>query len=259
MDRDIQSQSYPIRQNRPRIDLLTKLCVDCPFFHCFAEAINRVGKLRLAEQSTSLATKFNNVPPQITFTDELLDKLALRVAIHLHSFGPKQTSDEWLIAKQAAEVLKVSISKLETMTRDKLVPSHKLGRTRRYKRSELLAISSAAAPLSRNDPPSVAQHQMGGPVVPSHLPELHAMFRRPYALALDTMHVADGKWKFFSHGLVLSLLDLKSDPDGSKSVTALHDYYATKVATGPTSSSSGTAEDEAPAKPQPGIDNDAQS
>ncbi len=149
------------------------------------------------------------------------------------------------------------------MTRDDLVPSHRFGRTRRYKRSELLAISSATVPPSRSEPQAVAKQQMGGPVVPSHLPELHDMFRRPYALALDTLHVANGKWNFFSHGLVLSLLDLKSDPDGSKSVTTLHDYYRSKSAqssdTGPSSSSLGTAEDVSPARPQPGIDDDAQS
>ena len=197
--------------------------------------------------------------PQITFTDELLDQLALRVATHLHSFGPQQTSDEWLVAKEAAELLKVSLSKLETMTRDNLIPSHKLGRTRRYKRSELLAISSVKAPLSRKEQPAAAKGQTGGPVVPSDLPELHDMFKRPFGMGIDTMYVADGTWRFFSHGLVLSLLDVTADPDGSKSVTALHDYYATKVATEPTSSSSGPAEDEAPARPQPDTDNDAQS
>lgn len=201
--------------------------------------------------------------PQITFTDELLDKLALRVATHLHSFGPKQTSDEWLVAKEAAELLKVSLSKLESLTRDDLIASHKFGRTRRYKRSELLAISSAKAPLSPKEPPAAAKQQTGGPVVPSDLPELHPMWRRPYGLALDTMIIADGKWKFFSHGSVVTLHDVKADPDGSKSVTTLHDYYHSKSAhspdTGPSSSSSGTLEDEAPAKPQPTIDDDAQS
>ena len=194
----------------------------------------------------------------LTFTDELLDQLALRVATHLHSFGPKQTSDEWLIAKQAAEILKISLSKLESLTRDNLITSHKFGRTRRYKRSELLALSSAKAPLSCKEQPAAAQGQTGGPVVPSDLPELHEMFRRPYALATDTMHVTDGKWKFFSHGLVLSLLDIKSDPDGSKSVAALHTHFQSKSAqsseTGPTSNTSGTAEDDAPAEPQPATD-----
>ncbi len=196
--------------------------------------------------------------PQITFTDELLDQLALRVATHLHSLGLKQSSDEWLVAKQAAELLRVSISKLESMTRDNLIPSHKLGRTRRYKRSELLAISFAAATPSRKEPPAVAKQHTEGPIVPSNLSELHAMFRRPYAMAIDTMHVADGNWKFLSHGLVLSLLDIKSDPDGSKSATALHTHFQTKSAqcseTGPSSNSSGTTEDVSPAEPQPATD-----
>ena len=194
--------------------------------------------------------------PQVTFTDELLDQLALRVATHLHSFGPKQTSDEWLVAKEAAALLKVSISKLESMTRDNLIPSHKLGRTRRFKRSELLALSSTAAPLSPKEPPAVAKQQTGGPVVPSDLPELHAMFRRPYAMAIDTLHVADGTWRFFSHGHVVPLLDVTVDPDGSRSVTALHSHYESLTAR---SSENGTAEDEAPAKPQPATDDDAQS
>ena len=84
------------------------------------------------------------------------------------------------------------------------------------------------------------------------------MFLRPYAMALDTLHVAEGKWNFYSHGLVLSLLDVDADPDGSKSVTALHNHFQSKSAqsseTGPTSSSSGNSEDVSPAKPQPATD-----
>ena len=76
-------------------------------------------------------------------------------------------------------------------------------------------------------------------------------------MALDTMHVADGTWKFFSHGLVLSLLDIKSDPDGSKSVTALHNHYQSKSAQ--CSETTGTAEIVSPAEPQPAADDDAQS
>ena len=193
-----------------------------------------------------------------TLNNDQLDYLASRIAAHVASTMTPATPDEWLVAKQAAELLKVSISKLESLTRDNLVPSHKLGRTRRYKRSELLALSSATTPLSPKEPPAAAKQQTGGPTVPSNLSELHAMFRRPYAMAIDTMHIADSKWKFFSHGLVLSLLDLKSDPDGSKSVAALHTHFQSKSAqsseTGPTSNTSGTAENVSPAEPQPATD-----
>ena len=194
--------------------------------------------------------------PQLTLNNDQLDYLASRIATHVASTMTPAKPDEWLVAKQAAALLKVSLSKLETMTRDDLLPSYKFGRTRRYKRSELLALSTATSPPSRNKPPAVAKQQTGGPVVPSDLPKLHEMFRRPYAMALDTLHVADGKWKFFSHGHVVPLLDVTVDPDGSRSVTALHSHYESLTAR---SSENGTAEDEAPAKPQPATDDDAQS
>ena len=194
---------------------------------------------------------------QLTLNNDQLDYLASRIAAQVASTMTTATPDEWLVAQQAAEVLKVSISKLESMTRENVVPSHKLGRTRRYKRSELLALSSATTPLSPKEPPAAAKQQTGGPTVPSNLSELHAMFRRPYAMAIDTMHIADSKWKFFSHGLVLSLLDIKSDPDGSKSVTALHNHYQSKSAQ--CSETTGTAENVSPAEPQPAADDDAQS
>ena len=194
---------------------------------------------------------------QLTLNNDQLDYLASRIAAQVASTMTTATPDEWLVAQQAAEVLKVSISKLESLTRDNLIPSHKLGRTRRYKRSELLALSSSAAPPSYNEQPSVAKQQMGGPVVPSHLPELHAMFRRPYALGLDTMHIANGKWNFFSDGLVVPLHTVEADPDGSKSVTALHNHYQSKSAQ--CSETTGTTENVSPAEPQPAADDDAQS
>ena len=82
------------------------------------------------------------------------------------------------------------------------------------------------------------------------------MWRRPFAMALDTLHVANGKWKFFSHGHVVPLLDVTVDPDGSKSVTALHSHYESLTAR---SSENGPAEDVSPARPQPATDNDAPS
>ena len=191
-----------------------------------------------------------------TLNNDQLDYLASRIAAHVASTVTPAKPDEWLIAKQAAELLKVSISKLESLTRDNQIPSYKFGRTRRFKRSELLALASAAAPLSPKVPPAVAKQQTRGPVVPSHLPELHAMFKRPFAMGIDTMHVADGKWKFFSHGHVVPLLDVTVDPDGSKSVTALHSHYESLTAR---SSENGTAQDVSPAIQQPATDNDAQS
>ena len=202
-------------------------------------------------QPKSLIRDFIMQQP-FTLNNDQLDYLASRIAAHVASTMTPATPDEWLVAKQAAELLKVSISKLESLTRDNQIPSYKFGRTRRFKRSELLALASAAAPLSPKVPPAVAKQQMGGPVVPSHLPELHAMFRRPYALGLDTMHIANGKWNFFSHGLVVPLHTVEADPDGSKSVTALHNHYQSKSAQ--CSETTGTAEDEASAKPQPADD-----
>ena len=194
--------------------------------------------------------------PQLTLNNDQLDYLASRIAAHVASTMTPAKPDEWLVAKQAAALLKVSQSKLESLTRGNQIPSYKLGRTRRYKRSELLALSSAKAPLSPKEPPAVAKQQTVGPVVPSHLPELHPMWRRPFAMALDTLHIADGKWSFYSHGSVVTLFDVTVDPDGSKSVTALHSHYESLTAR---SSENGTAENVSPAEPQPAADDDAQS
>ncbi len=196
------------------------------------------------------------MPQPFTLNNDQLDYLASRIAAHVASTMTPAKPDEWLVAKEAAEILKVSRSKLETLTRDNLAPSRKLGRTRRYKRSELLALATASSPPSPNGPPAVAKQQTEGPVVPSHLPELHAMFKRPFAMGIDTMYVSDGKWKFFSHGHVVPLLDVTLDPDGSKSVTALHSHYESLTAR---SSENGPAEDVSPARPQPATDNDAPS
>ena len=51
------------------------------------------------------------------------------------------------------------------------------------------------------------------------------MWRRPFPLALETFHVADGKWHCHSNGSLVTVLDLASDPDGSRSVTMVHKCF----------------------------------
>ena len=171
---------------------------------------------------------------QITLSNQQLESLALLVASHLSKTSPANP-EEWLVTKQAAELLQVSVSRMEVMTREKLVPSHKFGRSRRYKRSELLAVSSAAGqPPSSKEMPSAGTGQIVRPKVPHDLPELHPMWQRPFSLALDTFHEADGKWHCHSYGSLVPVLDVASDPDGSRSVTMVHKWFLSKGAAEPT-------------------------
>ena len=171
---------------------------------------------------------------QITLSNQQLESLALLVASHLAKTSPARP-EEWLVTKQAAELMQVSVSRMEVMTREKIVPSHKLGRSRRYKRSELLAVSYAAGqPPSSKEKPSVGTGQIVRPKVPHDLPELHPMWQRPFSLALDTFHVADGKWHCHSYGSLVPVLDVASDPDGSRSVTMVHKWFLSKGAAEPT-------------------------
>ena len=172
----------------------------------------------------------NYMQTQITLSNQQLESLALLVASHLSRTSPAKP-EEWLVTKQAAELMQVSVSRMAMMTREKLVPSHKFGRSRRYKRSELLAVSSAAGqPPSSKEKPSAGTGQIVRPKVPHDLPELHPMWQRPFSLALDTFHVADGKWHCHSYGSLVPVLDLASDPDGSRSVTMVHKCFFLKGA-----------------------------
>lgn len=171
---------------------------------------------------------------KITLTNQQLESLALLVASHLAKTTPANPQ-EWLMTRQAAELMQVSVSRMEVMTREKIVPSHKLGRSRRYKRSELLAMSSVAGqPLPSKEKPSVGTGQIVRPKVPHDLPALHPMWQRPFSLALDTFHVADGKWHCHSYGSLVPVLDLASDPDGSRSVAMVHNWFLSKGAAEPT-------------------------
>ncbi len=171
---------------------------------------------------------------QITLSNQQLESLALLVASHLSRTSPAKP-EEWLVTKQAAELMQVSVSKMEVMTREKRIPSHKLGRSRRYKRSELLAVSTLTGqPPSSKEKPSADTGEVVRPKVPLDLPELHPMWRRPFALALDTFHVAEGKWHCHSYGSLVPVLDVPSDPDGSRSVTMVHKWFLSKGAAEPT-------------------------
>ena len=167
---------------------------------------------------------------QVTLTNQQLESLALLVASHLARTSAAKP-EEWLVIEQASELMKVSVSKMEVMTRKNFVPSHKVGRSRRYKRSELLAVSYAAGqPPSSKEKPSVGTGQIVRPKVPNDLPELHPMWQRPFSLALDTFHIADGKWHCHCYGSLVPVLDVASDPDGSRSVTMVHKCFFLKGA-----------------------------
>jgi excisionase family DNA binding protein len=71
--------------------------------------------------------------------EELLNKVATetaeRVVAHL-----LKTDDRLLDVYEASKVLGCSVSTVERWTRERKVPSHKIGKLRRYRHSELLAI-----------------------------------------------------------------------------------------------------------------------
>ncbi len=66
--------------------------------------------------------------------DLVAESLANRTASH----------EEMLDVHQAAKLLGLSVSTLERRTRDGSIPSIKIGRLRRYRRSELVNIADAS-------------------------------------------------------------------------------------------------------------------
>jgi len=70
--------------------------------------------------------------------ERLADLVADRVARKMTD-SPRQQLPEGLIdVHAAAKLLGCSVPTLERWTRDKIIPSHKFGRLRRYKPSEIL-------------------------------------------------------------------------------------------------------------------------
>jgi excisionase family DNA binding protein len=57
----------------------------------------------------------------------------------------KLYSDRWLNKEEASKVLKISLSTLERRTKDGSIPSHKIGRLRRYRFSDLLNLGNNGA------------------------------------------------------------------------------------------------------------------
>ena len=73
--------------------------------------------------------------------NQLADQVAERVLALLNS----RPSEEFVDKHRAAEILGISVPTLERRTADGSIPSHKIGRLRRYLPSELLNREGGAA------------------------------------------------------------------------------------------------------------------
>jgi len=69
--------------------------------------------------------------------DRLADLVAERVAARLRA---TVDPDAMLTGSEVAELLSVSRATIERWTADGTIPSHRIGRTRRYRRSEVLGV-----------------------------------------------------------------------------------------------------------------------
>lgn len=70
--------------------------------------------------------------------DRLADVVAEKVA-RILAESPRQAMPEGMVdIHAAAKLLDCSVATVERWTRDSIIPSHKLGRLRRYKPSEIL-------------------------------------------------------------------------------------------------------------------------
>ena len=67
--------------------------------------------------------------------DQLAEALAERVAARLSGVSP----DAFVDAHGAAALLGCSVPTVERLTKSGAIPSHKFGRLRRYRRSELMS------------------------------------------------------------------------------------------------------------------------
>lgn len=66
--------------------------------------------------------------------ERMADAIAERVVARMAGVDP----DPMIDVHQAAELLKCSVPTVERLTKAGAIPSHKYGRLRRYRRSELL-------------------------------------------------------------------------------------------------------------------------
>ncbi len=78
--------------------------------------------------------------------DQLADAIACRVIERLNASSQAQPPDGFLDSHQAAELLGCSVPTIERLTRSGRLPSVKLGRLRRYRRSAVLEMSKGVAP-----------------------------------------------------------------------------------------------------------------
>jgi excisionase family DNA binding protein len=83
------------------------------------------------------------MPPQPLLLDasnvalnQLADLVADRVAARL---SDRSSEDALIDVHQAAALLNCSVPTVERLTKSGAIPSHKVGRLRRYRRAELLA------------------------------------------------------------------------------------------------------------------------
>jgi excisionase family DNA binding protein len=87
-----------------------------------------------------------------------IDALAEAVAAKLEARLSERPSDESLIdVHAAAQLLGCSVPTVERLTRTDAIPSHKIGRLRRYRPSELLALTGIKSSDKGEQVPSIAK------------------------------------------------------------------------------------------------------
>ncbi len=77
--------------------------------------------------------------------DRLADLIAEKVVERLGQSSQSTesaTSDKYLDSHQAADLIGCSVPTVERLTRSKKLPSVKLGRLRRYRRSDVMALAT---------------------------------------------------------------------------------------------------------------------
>jgi len=75
--------------------------------------------------------------------DELVEKTALRVVEKLKCVLPEEDkSEEYLTCKQVADLLKISLPTLNKHSKQGLIPSSRVGRCIRYKKSDIEQVIS---------------------------------------------------------------------------------------------------------------------
>ena len=82
---------------------------------------------------------------EISLNENQIVLLAKLIADRVTVDDPADSPSEWLTKLEAAQLLGISISSLEKRTREEIIPGHKFGSCRRYKRAELLALVPSAS------------------------------------------------------------------------------------------------------------------